>query len=201
MGVRVTMLLNKKIILSLIFLLSFLLSCGATVETNISDEQTMTDSTWSAQDLKEVADYMVDSMSNSRRIPEYSDDFWMLAKNLKNNTDEHIDTRQIMEKIRTQCINYGLARFIDDQAVEESLKQLKLQQSDLYDSSHASEIGNLVGARMLLRGTISSIRKKDLRTDIIYYNITLQAVDIETTEIIWTDEKEIQRMTKKSVFR
>jgi hypothetical protein len=106
-----------------------------------------------------------------------------------------------MEKIRTKLINAGFATFVDDQAIEDILNQLQLQQSGLFDDKTVTKIGKLVGARLILRGTISSIRKRTDRRDIIYYNITLQLVNIQTGEIVWTDEKEIQRLTSKSVFR
>ena len=125
----------------------------------------------------------------------------MMAKDLKNETDEHVNTRTIMEKIRTKLINAGFATFVDDQAIEDILNQLQLQQSGLFDDKTVTKIGKLVGARLILRGTISSIRKRTDRRDIIYYNITLQLVNIQTGEIVWTDEKEIQRLTSKSVFR
>ncbi|MDD5169706.1 MAG: penicillin-binding protein activator LpoB [Syntrophales bacterium] len=179
--------------------------CGATVKSSISDDETVTGSDWSARDLKEVSDYMVLSINRAPFLkrPAATGDAtrWMLAKDLKNDTDEHVNTRTIMEKIRTGLIKNGTAVFVDDQAVSDILNQLKLQQSGLFDNSSAARVGRLVGAKMILRGTISSIRKRTSRTDIIYYNITLQVVNIETGEILWTDEKEIQRLTQKSLFR
>ena len=98
-------------------------------------------------------------------------------------------------------INEGTASFIDDQATEDILNQMKLQQSGLFDHKTVVQVGKLVGAQLILRGMISSIRKRSDRTDVIYYNITLQLVDIKTGEIVWTDEKEVQRLTRKSFFR
>jgi len=179
--------------------------CGASVRSSISDDETVTDSDWSARDLKEVSDYMVSSIGQAYFLkrPGYVGDVsrWMLAMDLKNDTDEHVNTRTIMEKIRTRLIKNGTAVFVDDQAVSDILNQLQLQQSGLFENRSAARVGKLVGAKIILRGTISSIRKRTSRTDIIYYNITLQVVNIETGEILWTDEKEIQRLTQKSLFR
>jgi len=50
-----------------------------------------------------------------------------LAKSLQNNTDEHIDTRLILEKIRTAMIKERIADFVDDQAFDMALDQLNLQ--------------------------------------------------------------------------
>ena len=189
----------------LIIIISLLTACGTTIRHEIRDEETVTGSDWSAKDLKDVREYMSASLKQSAYVanPQYKAERprWMLAKDLKNETDEHVNTRTIMEKIRTRLINDGTAVFVDDQAIEDILNQLKLQHSGLYDNKTVAQVGKLVGARLILRGTISSIRKKSDRKDIIYYNITLQLVNIATAEIIWTDEKEIQRLTSKSMFR
>lgn len=192
-------------LLLLIIIFSLLSGCAPTIKYEIKDEETVTGSDWSAKDLKDVSDYMAASLKKSAFVvsPQYANERprWMLARDMKNETDEHVNTRTIMEKIRTRLINGGIASFIDDQAVEDILNQMKLQQSGLFDSKTVAQVGKLVGARLILRGTISSIRKKTERKDIIYYNITLQLVNIQTGEIIWTDEKEIQRLTSKSMFR
>lgn len=196
---------SKINLLLLIVLIAFLSACAPTIQYDIKDEETVTGSDWSAKDLKDVSDYMVDSLKQSAFIagPQYAQERprWMLARDMKNETDEHVNTRTIMEKIRTRLINGGIASFIDDQAIEDILNQMKLQQSGLFDNKTVAQVGKLVGARLILRGTISSIRKKTDRKDIIYYNITLQLVNIQTGEIVWTDEKEIQRLTSKSLFR
>lgn len=196
---------SKINLLLLIVLIAFLSACAPTIQYDIKDEETVTGSDWSAKDLKDVSDYMADSLKQSAFIagPQYASEKprWMLARDMKNETDEHVNTRTIMEKIRTRLINGGIASFIDDQAIEDILNQMKLQQSGLFDNKTVAQVGKLVGARLILRGTISSIRKKTDRKDIIYYNITLQLVNIQTGEIVWTDEKEIQRLTSKSLFR
>jgi penicillin-binding protein activator len=196
---------SKINLLLLITLIAILSACAPTIKYDIKDEETVTGSDWSAKDLKEVSDYMAGSVKQTVFIasPQYTRERprWMLARDMKNETDEHVNTRTIMEKIRTRLINGGIANFIDDQAIEDILDQMKLQQSGLFDNKTVAQVGKLVGARLILRGTISSIRKKTDRKDIIYYNITLQLVNIQTGEIVWTDEKEIQRLTSKSMFR
>lgn len=190
--------LRWKLAFILIFL--FTLGCGKTIRT-ATDEDTITGSDWSASDLKRVSKKMGTSISRSHFLGRYPEARWVLAKNLRNDTDEHINTRQIMEKIRTQIINNGTAIFIDDQALDDILNQLRMTRSDLYDPTKIPQIGKLSGAKLILRGTISNIRQKTDSVDVNYYNITLQVVDMETGEIRWTDEAEIQRITEKGYFR
>ncbi len=180
---------------------------GGGIKENLSDTEMQVDAEWSAKDLRRVTRRMTRSIRSSRfvRSRKYrrAKPRWILARDMANDTDEHINTRVIMEKIRTQLFKSRRIpfRFIDDQALDEVLKQQSLQQSALFDSSKVAKIGRLVGAKLILRGRISNIRKRSGGANIVFYNITLQVVDIETSEIIWTDEDEISRRVGKSRFR
>ncbi len=162
---------------------------------------------WSPKDLIRVTKNMSASIKKSRFVKSRKyitgKPRWILAKNMANDTNEHINTRVIMEKIRTKLFKSRKIpfRFIDDQALNDILNQLSLQQSALFNQKKTARIGRLVGAKLILRGRISNIRKRTTLSDYVFYNITLQAVNIETGEILWTDEDEISRRTTKSRFR
>jgi len=200
--------MKKLMSVSIILIAFFLFSCSHGVKKNVTSitaSEATVDADWSPEDVQKVRNYMVDSISNAKFISsmKYRTEKprWMLAKELRNDTDEHINTRVIMERIRTKLINDGTAIFIDDEALDTALKQLELQQSDLFNNEKAAKVGKFIGAKLILRGAISNIRKRSERTDINYYNITLQVVDLETLQILWTDEYEIGRKAEKKKFR
>jgi len=162
---------------------------------------------FASADLARITDGMMNSISANGFFQQYKAEHptekpvMLLAKELKNNTDEHINTRLVLEKIRTRMINEGLADFVDDQAFDLALEQLNLQASDLYDNAKAAKIGQFVGAKYVLRGTISNIRRVEGRENINYQNITMNIFEVETLLIKWTDEVEFKRVTKKGLFR
>ena len=196
----------KKIIV--LFILGLLvISCGPVKkETKIGTvKPEAIDSTFGPADEIKVVEYMVNSIKQARfvRSMKYrrSKPHWMLAKELDNQTSNHINTRKILEKIRTRLIKEGMAKFVDKEALNDVLKQQQLQHSDLYDNAKTAKVGKLVGAKIILRGRISSIESNDERTSRVFYTITMQAVGLETSKILWTDELEIGRMSKKRRYR
>ena len=187
--------------------LMFLAGCaGTTKEIDLSTD-TAENADFSSADLARITDGMMNSISANGFFQQYVAEHagqkpvMLLAKSLLNNTDEHVNTRLILEKIRTRMINEGQAQFVDDQAFDLALEQLNLQASDLYDNTKAAKIGKFVGAKYVLRGTISNIRKKEGRKDINYMNVTMDIFEVETLLIKWTDEVEFKRVTKKGMFR
>lgn len=199
---------NYSVIFYFILFLAtgLLLSCSSNVkEVNLAEDKAE-DSYFSSADLIDISKYMSDSLSNSAFVRDYISSnnekpLMVLAQSLKNNTDEHIDTRAILQKIRTKMINDGAAKFIDDAAIQQALDSLKAYNTDLFDDKMVVELGKFLKAKYLIRGEITNIRKKDRRVDINYYNVILTCVDMETLEIKWTDEKEMKRLSKRGKMR
>jgi uncharacterized protein (TIGR02722 family) len=198
--------MNRIILLTLC--LALMIGCGGTKVREIDPTtDPAEDADFSSADYFKITDVMMTSIEANGFFDRYRSEHagekpvMLLAKSLQNKTDEHIDTRLILEKIRTATIKEGIADFVDDQAFDMALDQLNMQATDLYDNSKAAKIGRFVGAKYVLRGSISNLRKKEGREDINYMNVTLDIFEVETLLIKWTDEVDIKRAAKKSRFR
>jgi hypothetical protein len=189
--------------------IALLLAGCAPKETREIDLATDTaeDADFSSADLFRITDGMVASIEANGFYRQYAathggeKPVMLLARALENKTDEHIDTRLVLEKIRTTMIKENMAVFVDDKAFDEALDQLNLQATDLYDNSKAARIGRFVGAKYILRGAISNLRKQEGRETINYMNVTLNIVEVETLLITWTDEVEYKRASTKGQYR
>ena len=197
----------KRIILfAMLFSLVFAGCSQKTREIDLATDKAE-DADFSSADLFTITEGMIASMQANGFYQAYAarhggeKPVMLLAEGLLNKTDEHIDTRLILEKIRTQMMKNNMAQFVDDQAFDMALEQLNMQATDLYDNSKAARMGNFVGARYILRGTITNLRKQDGRETINYQNITMDIFDVETLLIKWTDEVEYKRASTKGKIR
>lgn len=195
-------------IVALIAIALLLGGCGGTKTREIDlNTDTAEDADFSSADLFRITDGMISSLQDNGFYRQYAGTHGgekpviILARDLENKTDEHIDTRLILEKIRTSMMKENMAVFVDDKAFDEALDQLNLQATDLYDDTKAARIGRFVGAKYILRGTITNLRKQEGRETINYMNVTLNIVEVETLLITWTDEVEFKRASTKSRYR
>jgi uncharacterized protein (TIGR02722 family) len=181
--------------------------CGRSVREIDATTDPAEDADFSSADYFKITETMMNSIEASGFFDRYRAEHGgekpvlLLADRLLNKTDEHIDTRLILEKIRTAMIKEGLADYVDDQAFDMALDQLNMQATDLYDNRKAATIGLFVGAKYILRGSISNLRKTGGREDINYMNVTLDIFEVETLLIKWTDEIDIKRASTKGMFR
>lgn len=152
-------------------------------------------------DLQMIAEKMVNSMlatpllSSGQRPVLY-------VHQVRNKTDEHLDTKSVTDKMRVTLLKSGRVRFTAVNEVnDEMIRQLEYQTGSGYvDPRTSSTIGRQVGADYFLFGEITSIKKAAGRVKDVYFKFTLNLVNIETGLIEWADEKEIRKQAKKPLI-
>lgn len=156
---------------------------------------------WGSTDIQSVADRMVGSLVRHPVIANGARPVVQVST-LRNKTMEHIDTKNITDKVRTALIKTGMVRFsaVSD-ANPEMLENLDYQtNSGVVSKKTAKSVGKQVGADYLLYGEVDSIVKKAGGTTDVYYRLTLNLVDVETGLIEWSDEKEIRKQSSRALF-
>jgi uncharacterized protein (TIGR02722 family) len=118
---------------------------------------------------------------------------------VKNKTSEYIDTRAITDTIRSSLLKSGTVRFaVDTVGMQNQVDELSRQnQSGLYNKGKSAKMGRMEGAKYRLEGNIISIVKKTNDVKDVYYKFSLQLIDNEVGEIVWADEKDIRKTSKR----
>jgi hypothetical protein len=129
---------------------------------------------------------------------------------VRNETSEHIDTQGITDSIRVELLKSGRFRFVGgEQGQDEIGEQVRFQQgSGRVTPEMAKAFGKQLGADMILYGNMRSIEKKRGRSiesvggkvEDVYYQFVLNAVNIETGEVIWADQTELRKTAKTGLF-
>jgi penicillin-binding protein activator len=168
-------------------------------------------------DLQTLAAGMTDSFLRSPALqyldhPGKGEDkrIMMYIGKVENRTSEHIDTQGITDSIRTKLLQSGKFRITADQAGQDQLAdQVRFQQgSGRVDPAQARAFGRQIGADVVVYGTLRSIEKGrgrsiesgGVKKEDVYYQFVLNAVNIETGEIIWAEEKDIRKVERRGLF-
>jgi uncharacterized protein (TIGR02722 family) len=185
----------KYAALAIIFFLS--LACATSTTYVRPDQVTELDTTFSDTDLKMMAEKMASSILELPAIKQKATQPKIAIMNIENRTFQHIDTAGITEKILVSLLKSGLIRFVDRTTLIEMANEKNLAEKQALSDQEAAELGKLIGADFFMLGGIMSIEKRTGIKDIAYYKLTLRLVDVQTSEIIWADEKEIKKATTK----
>jgi hypothetical protein len=205
--------------LSLAFSLASVLALGACSSIGYDDpNKTETvNLKFGSTDLQSMADTMVQSLLSSPGL-QYLDHagkgddkrIVLFTGNVNNRTGEHIDTSSITDSIRTALLKSGRFRIAaSNQAQDELGSQVRFQmESGRVNPDLIRTFGKQIGADAVMYGNLRSIEKERQRsletggkkTDDVYYKFTLEVVNIETSEVVWMEEKEIRKSKKTGLF-
>lgn len=187
--------------IALVVVLAFAVSCaGPRVFTKGTYEDPNTiallDDRFSENDMQLIAKKMIQSMAGSDIVGSNGAPVVMVGK-MRNRTSEHIDMTMLSDKVRTQLIQSGRFRFADVVNRRDIAEEYEYQQSGYVDPNQAKGPGSQTGAEYLLTGTLTANVQQAGRNKLIYYKATFQLTNLLTSEIAWTDEKEIRKAYKK----
>ena len=172
---------------------------------------------WGSTDLQTFSAKMVASLKDSPALAyldreEKGPDKRIITYmgGIRNETSEHIDTTAVSDAIRTDLIQSGRFRFVVDKAGQAEIgEQVDFQQeSGRVNPKMAMEFGKQLGAEVVIYGTLRSIEKKKGRSlesggsklEDTYYQFVLNAANVETGEIIWSDRGEIRKAQRTGLF-
>lgn len=187
--------------IALVVVFAFAVSCaGPRVFTKGTYEDPNTiallDDRFSENDMQLIAKKMIQSMAGSDIVGSNGAPVVMVGK-MRNRTSEHIDMTMLSDKVRTQLIQSGRFRFADVVNRRDIAEEYEYQQSGYVDPNQAKGPGSQTGAEYLLTGTLTANVQQAGRNKLIYYKATFQLTNLLTSEIAWTDEKEIRKAYKK----
>mgnify|MGYP000474690257 CR=1 FL=1 len=151
----------------------------------------------SSRDLITLSEKMSHSVSTLPAIDMADVPPTIAFLEIKNNTDEILDTYNILSQIRKNLIrNMGTkVSFLDRERVEAIKKERAKKRSG---EVTANDIDDLQGVDYFLTGNATSITKTDKRIQEIYYRFSFRLVNAETSGIIWEDDYEFKKYKQSS---
>ncbi|GHV50171.1 penicillin-binding protein activator LpoB [Deltaproteobacteria bacterium] len=166
---------------------------GEVVYEDAQAEETVT-TAWGSTDLQLTAEDLTQSLLASRWITQAEAHPKIRLREVKNYTDEHIDTKSITDKIRIKLLKSGTVRFLADDA---NLGDVMAERDLTETATRRGENKLLADTDYIITGAVRSIRKRTKTVGDVYYQISLELTDPQSGEIIWADEKEIRKRTTK----
>ena len=192
----------RRLVFGLAILSMGLVACGGPRaftrgEYGDPNEINMLDDKWNQNDMQLIAKTMINSLEAWVAREKMEIKPVVILETPKNRTSEHIDIQALYDHVKTALIQSGKFSFLDKAARGEIAKEYEYQGSGYVDPNQAQGPGKQKGAAFLLGGVITSTVQEVGKNKAMYYKATFELTSIETTEIVWTNEKEIVKHFKK----
>jgi uncharacterized protein (TIGR02722 family) len=196
----------KLLLNSLVLVVIVLLAgCGGR-EVTRTDPDLVTDLSgyWNETDAHMVADSIVDQCLDGRWLTEFGTGDRsrgervpqpvVVVGSIFNESSEHINTDLFMNEIERALLESGEVKIAAGGASRGEVRAERSDQRIFSSPETAAEYGREIGADYVMTGNIGSIVDEEDHTRSIYYQISIELIDVETALKAWMGSLEIKKM-------
>jgi PBP1b-binding outer membrane lipoprotein LpoB len=105
-----------------------------------------------------------------------------------------------IKDLERALINSGEIDFVASSLERGELRDERIDQASHSSEETAKSEGEEVGADFMLKGSINTIQDKISGKSVMFYQVNLELINIETHKKVWIGEKKIKKLIKKSRF-
>ncbi|MGB9591005.1 MAG: penicillin-binding protein activator LpoB [Candidatus Kryptoniota bacterium] len=184
----------------------FFISCSPTRQVTRVSTDTVRDLSgrWNDTDSRLVAEQMVSSMlsgawladfvSQSQRKPA------VIVGTVVNLSSEHIETGTFISDIERELVNSGRVTFVANKQERKEVRDERLDQQTNASEETSKKLAAETGADYMLKGSIKDIVDRSGGTEVKFYQVDLQLIDLQTNQKVWIDTKKIKKVIERAGY-
>ena len=169
------------------------------VETNLIKDVS---GGWNDTDAQMVAQEMITDCLQSgwytRFLTRYGKEPTVIVGTVSNNTMEHINTDVFIEAMQRALINSAKVDFVASAEERGDVRTERLEQDEFASEETRKAFGKEIGADYMLSGVLNSVVDQAGSKAVVFYQVNLKLIDIETNQIVWNGQKQIKKYVKRS---
>lgn len=179
-----------------------LTGCKTKVKRVGVDETIDLSGRWNDTDSQLVSAEMIGDLASRPWIEQYT------AKNggkpvvivgsVRNKSSEHIETETFTKDLERELINTGRVKFVANSGERGELRQERKEQQTWSREETQKRLAAETGADFMLQGGIKTIVDQEGKEQVIFYQVDLEMVHLESNEKVWIGSKKIKKYIKNS---
>jgi len=178
---------------------------GGKTVTRVQSDSTMDLSgRWNDTDSRLVAEEMVKDALNQRWIYKYEEAKktpTVIVGKITNRSHEHISVETFVKDIERSLLNSGSVEFVASKVEREQLRDEVEDQQTNASVGTRSDIGEEQGADLMMTGNISTIVDQEGKRSVIFYQVNMELIELESKKKVWIGEKKIKKFVERAGAR
>jgi uncharacterized protein (TIGR02722 family) len=157
---------------------------------------------WNDADSRMVSEEMIfDCMSSpwkGRHVDKAGKRPTVIVGFIRNKTSEHITVDTFIGDIERSFINSGDVTVVASAEEREQLREERADQQTYASDETVKAWGREMGADYMLSGTISSIADEEGGEKVVFYQVDLTLINLESNVKVWLGQKKIKKYIGKN---
>lgn len=161
---------------------------------------------WNDTDSRLVSEEMIQDALSRPWITRFSEAHGgkapvVIVGTVRNLSHEHISVQTFVKDLERELINSGRVDFVAAKGEREELREERKEQAMYASEETAKAMGEELGADYMLKGTINTIVDKIEGKAVVFYQVNLELMDMETNRKVWIGDKKIKKFVKRHRFK
>ncbi len=198
----------KKVLLVMFICatLSATAGCGPKQVERIDPRQTVDLSgKWNDTDSRLVSEEMIADVLNRPWISRFKAENigkypTVIVGTVRNQSHEHINVQTFVKDLERALTNSGEVEFVASAVERGELRSERIDQATHSSEQTAKSEGEEIGADFMLKGSINTILDKIEGKQVMFYQVNLELIEIETHRKLWIGEKKIKKFISKHKY-
>lgn len=157
------------------------------------------DDKFNESDMQQMADTVIKAMVSCPYVAKAAKPPVVQVERVQNRTQEHIDTVSMTDMIRTALIKTGKFRFVNKEergTIDDEYAYHSEQNGAVLPQTRKAK-GKQIGADYILSGALATNIQEVGSDKFIYYKLTMNMTNLESTTIDCTEEKQVRKKYQK----
>ena len=155
------------------------------------------DDKFNEADMQQMADTVIKAIVSCDYVGKAAKPPVVIVERVQNRTEEHIDTKSMTDKIRTSLIKTGKVRFVNKEERGTLEDEYQYNESGNVSGPTAKKRGSQIGADYILSGALATNVQQVGNDKFVYYKLTMNLTNMETSTIDCVEEREIRKKFRK----
>jgi uncharacterized protein (TIGR02722 family) len=183
----------------------------ATQVTRVSpDQQIDLSGRWNDVDSRQVADAMVRQSFQAEFGPGWAMQYMqahggrkptLIVGTIRNRSMEHIPVQTFVRDIERAYLGSGQVQVVASAEERVEVREERLDQQENAAADTRARLAREHGAQYMLQGDISQITDREGGRRVVYYQVDMTLVDLETNAKTWTGQHKIKKVVEQPRFR
>lgn len=155
------------------------------------------DDKYNEADMQTMSETIINAMAACDSVSKAAKPPVVIVEKVQNRTEEHIDTVALTDKIRTALIKSGKMKFVNKTERGTLDEEYKYNEGENVSTATQKRRGKQIGADYILSGALMSNVQQVGNDKFIYYKLTMNLTNMETSVIDCVEEREVRKKYRK----
>jgi uncharacterized protein (TIGR02722 family) len=183
----------------------------ATQVTRVSpDQQIDLSGRWNDVDSRQVADAIIQQSFEGQAGAGWAVQFMqanggrrptVIVGSVRNRSMEHIPVTTLVRELERAYLSSGQVQVVASSEERDEVRDERIDQQENASADTRTRLGVERGAQYMLQGDISSIEDREGGRRVVYYQVDMTLVDLESNAKTWTGQHRIKKFVERPRFR